>query len=109
MDRTLQSGGPRAVARRACAGLSAACPAEKPGLLREVCLQKNQISPQVLVSSKKPGGIIHRVYEERIDHQDMAGLVEGAHHAPDEGPCKIHGCGNDRADKKSRRRLLRSR
>lgn len=29
--------------------------------------------------------------EESVDHQDLAGLVESAHHAPDESLREIHG------------------
>lgn len=36
--------------------------------------------------------IIHRVDKERIYDQDVAGLIEGAHHAPDESVGQIHGC-----------------
>jgi hypothetical protein len=32
------------------------------------------------------------VQEERIDYQDMTGLVEGARHSPDERFRKIHDC-----------------
>ena len=28
--------------------------------------------------------------EKRINHEDVAGLVEGADYSPDEGICEIH-------------------
>lgn len=36
---------------------------------------------------------IHRMNEERINHEDVASLVEGADDSPDESVCEIH-CAN---------------
>ena len=33
---------------------------------------------------------IHRVNEKRINHEDVASLVEGADDCPDESVCEIH-------------------
>lgn len=35
--------------------------------------------------------------EERIDYQDVTGLVEGSRHSPNKSLRKIHDCRSDRA------------
>jgi hypothetical protein len=63
--------------------------------MRKVLGMESESNVSVVTSSPLPNsknsGAIHRVYKQRIDHEDLSSFVKGADNAPNQGACEIHG------------------
>jgi len=93
VKHTLRSDGPLATGRIACVDPSAAFPSKRQDPPHGGCGRRvSEPRIQSIDQSIPLEGSIHRVDKECIHDQNMAGLIEGAHHAPYECIGQIHRC-----------------